>query len=316
MSPHPSQPPGVAVLGAAGYIGRHAVDALLRHGWCVHGLCRVPSAAQGHHRERYEARALAFDATDAAFDEALEGVSCVIHCAGHYDADAGELDHYVDSVHRLAVAACARGLDRLLLISSLAVYGTDPGGPVTLATLPQPTTPYALSRWRAEQTAREALATGRTRLVVVRVPSVVGANMRSDVLRRFFRALRVGWFFHPGRADAVFPCVGVHRLAECLALAADPLAEPPALLQPVDCMAWVELADRYGRATGRRLPRVALPTKAIRFACRVLRYDIGLALNALDSAVHYEDNCPCLVGLASPLPETTDDIDAIISTVR
>ncbi len=309
-------PSCAAVWGAAGFIGRHAADALLRRGWRVRGLARVQTDMHGDGDGRYEPWPLDFSASDAALAEALEGVGCAIHCAGHYDADEGELERYVGSVRRLAAVARDRGLNRLILISSIAVYGTDPGDPVTLATPPQPETPYARSRWRAEQAAQEVLAAGPTRLVVVRVPAVVSADMRSDVLRRFFRALHVGVFFHPGRADAVFPCIGVHRLAECLACAADPLGpEPPAVLQPVDCVPWVELAGRYGRATGRRLPRVGLPAGLVRWVCRTLGFDVGQALRALDSAVRYADNCAGLAGSRS-LPDSADDIDALIASMR
>lgn len=316
MSQERRTPPCAAVWGAAGFIGRHIVEALLRHGWHVRGLGRVQPDVPVDWRGCYESWQLDFDASTEAMAPMLEGVTCAIHCAGHYDAGQDELDKYVSSVRRFAVAAHGQGVDRLVLISSIAVYGTYPDDSVSLATPPRPETPYACSRWSAERVAQEMLAAGSTRLVVVRVPSVVGADMRSDVLRRFFRALRPGLFLHPGRSDAVFPCVGVHRLAECIVCVADPqLRESPPVVQPVDCIPWVELANRYGRAVGRRLPRVGLPAKAVRFACRILGYDVAHALSALDSVVQYQDNCSFVVGQSS-LPRSIDDIDAVIGTMH
>ncbi len=140
--------------------------------------------------------------------------------------------------------------------------------------------------------------------------------MHSDVLRRFFRALRPGLFFHPGRSDAVFPCVGVHRLAECIVGAADlPRRQLPSVIQTVDCVPWVELANRYGRAVGHQLPRLGLPAKAVSFACRALGYDVTNALSALDSVVQYQDNSSVLVSQIS-LPRSIDDIDALIGTMH
>lgn len=309
-------PPCAVVWGATGFIGRHIVGALLRHGWYVRGLGRARPDVPVDMQACCESRQLDFDASTEAMAPMLEGVTCAIHCAGHYDAGQDELDKYVRSVRRFAVAAHGQGVDRLVVISSIAVYGACRDDSVSLATPPRPETPYARSRWNAEQVAQEILSMSPTRLVVVRVPAVVGVGMHSDVLRRFFRALRPGLFFHPGRSDAVFPCVGVHRLSECIVCAVDPqLRELPSVLQPVDCISWVELADRYGQAIGRRLPRVGLPAKAVGFACRVLGYDVASALSALDSVVRYQDNCSVLTTQFS-LPQSIDDIDALIGTVH
>lgn len=316
MSQKLQEPACAVVWGATGFIGRHIVEAMVRHGWRVRGLGRVRSDVPADGQESYESWPLDFAASDSAVAKALEGVTCAIHCAGHYDADDVELDRYVRSVRRMAVAAQGLGLDCLVLISSIAVYGTYPSDYVSLATPPRPETPYALSRWRAEQVAREILSASSTHLVVVRVPAVVGVDMHSDALRRFFRALRPGLFFHPGRSAAVFPCVGVHRLAECIVcLANSQFRGPPSVVQPVDCIPWVELADRYGRAIGRRLPRVGLPAKAFRFACRTLGLDVARALMALDSVVQYQDNCSFMVSQSS-LPRSMDDIDALIGSMH
>lgn len=316
MSQDDREPPLAAIWGAAGFIGRHVAEALLRRGWRVRGLGRLRPDVATDWQRAYELRPLDFAAPDKVVAQALDGVACAIHCAGHYNGNASEFDSYVTSVRRFALAAKKQRLDRLLLLSSISIYGSDCTGVVGPDTAPRPETSYASSRWRAEQAACEVLATGPTRLVVLRVPSVVGTEMRSDVLRRFFRALRVGIFLHPGRVDAVFPCIGVHRLAECIVGAADSGPSMlPSVVQPVDCIPWVDLADHYGRAVGRRSIRIGLPAKTVQFVCRTLGYDIAHALKALDSAAHYEDNSR-LLGIRYSLPQTTDDINALIGTLR
>lgn len=269
-----------------------------------------------HGQGNFASEVLDFSSSAESVRRALEGTTCAIHCAGHYEAGREELDEYVGSVEKLADAADQCGLERLVLLSSVAVYGSDLQGWVGIDTTPTPDTPYAQSRKRAEDVAKQRLSASRTRLVIVRVPAVVGAEMRSRVLRRFFGSLRAGVFLHPGRKEALFACVGIHRLAECVARLADPEGgKAPAVVQAVDCYRWVDLADRFGSATGHVRPRIALPGPAVRFICRAVGYDIDRALKALDSTACYEDNSPQLAA-SGVLPDSMDDIDALIAEVR
>jgi UDP-glucose 4-epimerase len=302
----------VAVWGASGFIGRHVVATLLDRGHQVRGLTRNPGKAPASRNERFEAHALDFGASPHVLRRALEGASCAIYCAGH--ATAGDDDHsgYVASVGNLAEAAAGEGLERLVLISTVAVYGSRHAGMVGVETELRPDTPYARSRMIAEDAARKALARSDTRLTLFRVPAVVGADMRADVLRRVFRTLRSGFFLHPGRTEAVFPCVGVHRLAECIARVAEAgnRALPP-VLQLSDSLRWSDLANQYGVLTGRKVLRIALPGKAIGRVCRMLGFDLARPLAALDGRVCYEDNSEVLA-TRNQVPDTLRDIRELI----
>jgi dTDP-L-rhamnose 4-epimerase len=118
----------VLVTGGAGFIGRHVCDALAGHEVVV-----VDKAVSG-------------DVRDAVtLDDALRGVDAVIHLAAKVGlgVDVQDLPDYADAnVHGTAqlLAAMARaGVGRLVLASSMVVYGEGLGRcPVHDAVTPGP----------------------------------------------------------------------------------------------------------------------------------------------------------------------------------
>lgn len=301
----------VTVWGAGGYLGRNVTDALLSQKMSVRGLGRGEPRMSEHLRTGVDWRKSDFTVSIDELIPLIDGAVSAVHCAGHYEADAAGLALYVDSVRKLAIAGRSSGLRRLVLISSIAVYGRAEGN--LLESVLRPETPYARSRLAAEQLAGDILAGSGVDLVIVRVPAVVGADMRANVLRRFFHSLRFGIFVHPGRRDAVFACVGIHRLASLLAFAADPHRPVPSLLQPVDCIPWTVLAERFGKFTGRNPIRIGIPASIAMAAGRIVGDGAVRALQALDNPQCYDDNSASLV--ASGLVDTMADIDALIATL-
>jgi dTDP-L-rhamnose 4-epimerase len=119
----------ILVTGGAGFIGGHVVTALRDAG---HDVTVLDSLHPAAHRRRPALGAgdLVADLRDrAAVDRALIGVDLVVHQAAMVGmgVDLTDLPEYVGSndlgTAVLLAAMAARGLDRLVLASSMVVYG-------------------------------------------------------------------------------------------------------------------------------------------------------------------------------------------------
>jgi nucleoside-diphosphate-sugar epimerase len=108
----------IAVTGASGFIGSHLVGRLTQAGYRVRALRRRSTAPA-------TPAALTWIDGDLAsgrgIDELLAGADAVVHCAGAVrGARPEDFDINVSGTRRVAEAARAHRVDRLLVLSSLA----------------------------------------------------------------------------------------------------------------------------------------------------------------------------------------------------
>ena len=118
----------VAVTGGCGFIGSHVVDQLLRAGHDV----VVVDLARGWRNPAADYReADLFDQPDLV--AALAGAQAVFHLAGAADVNAVAADPVravqlnVEGTARVLEAARQGGVDRVLLASTVWVYGATVG---------------------------------------------------------------------------------------------------------------------------------------------------------------------------------------------
>ena len=129
-----------------------------------------------------------------AWWDALSGVSVVIHLAarvhhmreGHGDPLGAYRHTNVAGTLRLAREAHARGVRRLVFVSSVKVNGerTEPGRPFRSEDPARPLDPYGVSKWEAEQGLWALARETGLEVVIVRPPLVYGAEVGAN-----FRAL-------------------------------------------------------------------------------------------------------------------------------
>lgn len=176
----------VLVTGANGFIGRGLCDVLAASGRRVRKAVRTPDPGLS------DAVAVGDIGLDTDWRTALEGAGGVVHLAARThvlrETAADPLAAYrrvnVGGTERLARAAAAQGVQRLVFLSSVKVNGerTD-ARPYSADDAPCPEDAYGVSKLEAERAlARVAAETG-LEVVVLRPPLVYGPGVKGNFLR-------------------------------------------------------------------------------------------------------------------------------------
>ena len=192
------------VTGAAGFIGSHLAAALLDQGAMVTGVDALtdyyPRAIKEKNLEQNKRHAgFRFAETDihhADLAALLDGVTHVFHLA----AQAGvrkswgkDFTSYtvnnVDATQRLLEACVGRPLVRFVHASSSSVYGDRAPIPMREDALPQPVSPYGVTKMAAEQLGYLYFANYGVPVVAMRYFTVYGPRQRPDMaFNRFISA--------------------------------------------------------------------------------------------------------------------------------
>jgi UDP-glucose 4-epimerase len=196
------------VTGAAGFIGSHLAETLLGQGAQVTALdCFTdyyPRAVKERNLEPFRRRAgfrfVEADVASANLPSLLEDVTHVFHLA----AQAGvrkswgrEFRTYtvnnVDASQILLEACVGRPLERFVYASSSSVYGDHVAIPMREDALPQPVSPYGVTKLAAEQLGYLYFVNHGVPVVAPRYFTVYGPRQRPDMaFHRFCRAVLEG----------------------------------------------------------------------------------------------------------------------------
>jgi nucleoside-diphosphate-sugar epimerase len=147
--------PHVAVIGAAGYIGSAVFRHLAMLGVQCTGVVRRPGALACTTRTAATAvRVVCADLDDPlSLQRALEGVDTIIHSASYIGPDPVLCDKTNRAgTERLADAASAAGIRKILYVSTIGVYGLGPHTRVRENdVIPSPVTAASTSKLAAER---------------------------------------------------------------------------------------------------------------------------------------------------------------------
>lgn len=177
----------IAVTGASGFVGRALCQALAGQGVPFRALVRTPDATLP------QAWVVGDMGPDTDWATALQGVSCIVHCAARvhvmHDTETDPLAAFrrvnVEGTRQLADSAARAGVRRLVFLSSLKVLGeqTAPGLRFNNDTPPAPEDAYGRSKWEAEQALWAVSKLTGLEVVVVRPPLVHGPGVKANFLR-------------------------------------------------------------------------------------------------------------------------------------
>jgi UDP-glucose 4-epimerase len=198
----------VVVTGAAGFIGSHLIERLLREGHEVTGVDAFVDYYPRAVKERNLAHARAQPAfrlvegalQDLELGPLLEDARAVFHLAAQAGVRASwgrefELysGHNVLATQRLLEAAVAAGTPRFVYASSSSVYGDAREMPLREDSACHPMSPYGVTKLAAEHLGRLYERNHGLPVVSLRYFTVYGPRQRPDMaFHRFLKAARDG----------------------------------------------------------------------------------------------------------------------------
>ena len=200
-----SSPTRVVVTGAAGFIGSHLCERLLKDG---HEVVGIDSFNDYYDRDRKEAnlqnarRHPAFklveaDLVTAGLSHPLSGASVVFHLAGQPGVRpswGSQFDRYVQAnilaTQRLLETLRESPVKRLVFASSSSIYGDAEMFPTKETALPRPVSPYGMTKLAAEHLAFVYMRNFGIPATSLRYFTVYGPRQRPDMaFCRFMEAL-------------------------------------------------------------------------------------------------------------------------------
>jgi len=219
------------VTGAAGFLGSALSNRLAREGHQVRGLDDL--SAGDPQRLEPDVLFTRGDVTDRPkLWTLLQDVDCVYHLAARVSVPESVLYpreyNAVNVGGTVSVMEAMRdvGVKRVVLISSGAVYGDQPAQPLREDAVPNPRSPYAVSKLAAEYYVRTIGTLWGIETVALRVFNAYGPGQplpaaHPPVVPHFLRqAVRGGTLVIHGRGDQTRDFVYVDDVVEAMVAAA------------------------------------------------------------------------------------------------
>jgi UDP-glucose 4-epimerase len=299
-----TRPATIAVTGAGGWIGGR--------------LCRVASARGFAVRPlgRQETR------SDAACAEALAGSDALVHLAAlvHRPRGAAPAQAYREVneglTARLAAAARAASVRRLVFASTAKVVGERTVRPARESDAPAPADDYARSKLAAERALIETGARGGPEVVIARPPLVYGPGVRANFLA-LLRLADSPWPLPLAGARAARSLVYLDNLVDALLF----LCEAPAaagrtfFVSDGEDLAVADLVERIRRGLGRPRRLFGVPHELLRAGARataLVGADLSPALARLFEPLQVDSGALRSLGWRPPVGVD----DALEETLR
>ena len=250
------------LTGARGFLGRE-IEPLLADSFEVLGLGRGPS-------------------NDIQADLSIEvpeipEVEVVVHAAGKahvvpktpeeekafHDINTGGTENLLKALDE---QGRTQGLDHFIFISTVAVYGRDSGEGITVDHPLNGTTPYALSKIKAEELVREWGSRTGVKISILRLPLIWGENDPPGNLGAMIQAMKRGYYFRIGKGEARRSIIKTETLGRMIAAGRVP--EGTHNITEEHHPTIREIEDQLARRVGRSwIPGIPLPL--LRFGARL-----------------------------------------------
>lgn len=162
--------------------------------------------------------------------QSLAGVSVVVHSAARvhvmHEDPVQSLEKFratnVEGTLNLARQAIQAGVKRFIFISSIKVNGeaTVPGSAFSADDLPQPSDPYGISKFEAEQQLIQLASTGAIEVVIIRPVLIYGAGVGAN-FQQMMRWLVKGFPLPFGAVDNLRSLVSLDNVVDLVTTCID-----------------------------------------------------------------------------------------------
>jgi nucleoside-diphosphate-sugar epimerase len=166
----------VLVTGATGFLGGALAVRLSQDGVNVKALARNPQKA-GYIKDKPNITIVEGDITDAErMKQVMQGCSIVFHVAAALGGNLQKQHHInIDGTRNVMLAAAEAKVERVMVVSSIAVYGYHYSGDITEDFEQRPgRVPYNLTKSQAETVVREISAQHNVPYSIIRPGMIYG----------------------------------------------------------------------------------------------------------------------------------------------
>ncbi|WP_047238256.1 UDP-glucose 4-epimerase family protein [Chromobacterium subtsugae] len=214
------------ITGADGFVGRDLVQTLLHINNEV-----IPTSRSGKNG------CIATGDLSENYDwcQILTDCDVVIHLAARvhqmHDTTPDPLSEFrrvnTSGTLHLARQAISAGVKRFVFISSVKVNGEESAIPYSENSSPQPSDPYALSKWEAEQGLLQLAKESTMEIVIIRPPLVYGPGVKGNFLS-LIKIVQYGIPLPFKSIKNLRSLVGLSNLVDFIILCADRNRSPKA----------------------------------------------------------------------------------------
>lgn len=199
----------IVIFGGSGFVGRHYRNYIKEKFPAVNVLSLdIKPDSESLFvdvREQIEI------AENFGLNDIIINLAAVHKTPGHPDYDYFETN--IRGAENVCQFAEKHNISKIIFTSSIAPYGAAEEEKKE-STLPQPNTPYGISKLVAEHIHKEWQASLQGRRLLILRPGVIFGKGENGNFTRLYHAIRKKRFFYPGRKDTIKACIYVKDLIQ------------------------------------------------------------------------------------------------------
>lgn len=263
------------VTGAAGFIGSHLIDRLLKEGWKVRALSHKRPVLQ-----QSQVEIMSGDVRDPlSLENALKGVDVLFHLASALGATLIGKDEFFDinsrGTENILMLARTQGVSKTIHLSSAGILGKVKKGDIAAENYPpHPQNVYDQSKLEGERIALDFAQKGMN-IVVIRPGWVYGPRDRRTF--KLIKAIKSGRFFLVTKGRAFQTPVYISDLIAGILLSAEKgKAGEIYHLAGEEMLMVRELVREIAWACGKKIPGFYLPLFPMKIAAEIMDKSFSL----------------------------------------